>query len=186
MLTKQSLRQALKRQRAALSDTALATAGERCLTQLLNLPLFSNAQTVGVYLDFRGEMRTDAIIGHLLQRHQHVFLPLIRGESLVFARHKSADDLCKNRYGILEPTASATRCDASTLDLLLMPLVAFDRSGNRLGMGGGYYDKTLGSMQNKPLLIGLAHAFQEVSLLNSEPWDVPLNGIATEQELILV
>ncbi len=185
MSTKQTLREHLKQQRMALSGAQLANAGDACLRQLLALPAFSNAQKVGVYLDFRGEMSTHAVIAHLLANQQQVFLPVISEERLVYARHQNAADLAKNRYGILEPVASAPRCDTRDLDVLLMPLVAFDRRGNRLGMGGGYYDKTLGSMQKKPLLIGLAHSFQEQPSLIADPWDVPLHGIATERELIL-
>ncbi len=170
MSTKQTLREHLKQQRMALSGAQLANAGDACLRQLLALPAFSNAQKVGAYLDFRGEMSTQAVIAHLLANQQQVFLPVISKERLVYARHQNAADLAKNRYGILEPVASAARCD----------------TGNRLGMGGGYYDKTLGSMQKKPLLIGLAHSFQELPSLIADPWDVPLNGIATERELILV
>ena len=77
------------------------------------------------------------------------------------------------------------------MDIIFVPLVAFDRNGNRLGMGGGFYDRALAFTQNstnlsRPLLLGLAHHFQEVERLTSKKWDIPLNGILTDQEFIKI
>jgi 5-formyltetrahydrofolate cyclo-ligase len=94
--------------------------------------------------------------------------------------------LTRNRFGILEPLAPArTRVCAQELDLILMPLVGFDTRGNRLGMGGGFYDKSLAflrtrSVWRKPHLIGLAHDFQRVDKLAAGAWDVPLQAVATD------
>ena len=93
----------------------------------------------------------------------------------------------KNKYGIREPE-SPTLVDANCLDVVLMPLVGFDRTGNRIGMGGGFYDRTFqflsGRKKTKPLLIGLAYSIQEVANIPNRPWDIPLNFIATENEII--
>ncbi|CCQ09874.1 5-formyltetrahydrofolate cyclo-ligase [Pseudoalteromonas luteoviolacea B = ATCC 29581] len=89
-----------------------------------------------------------------------------------------------NAYGILEPVLNCSEvCPIAQLDLLLMPLVAFDKQGNRMGMGGGYYDRTLASYYKQnwetPRLIGLAHDCQQVDELPTEVWDVPLQAILT-------
>ena len=97
------------------------------------------------------------------------------------------DTLTPNRFGILEPTLEGNRLiPARNLDLVLVPLVAFDRTGKRLGMGKGYYDQTFAFLKQEntrkmPHLIGLAYGFQEIADLPMDDWDIPLYGIATEQ-----
>ena len=94
----------------------------------------------------------------------------------------------QNRFGIEEPIFSPLLC-AHRMDVILMPLVGFDKHKNRLGMGGGFYDKTL-SFHNKlkefrvPKLFGLAFDSQEVDRLTSQPWDVPVDGIVTPSRFI--
>ena len=96
-----------------------------------------------------------------------------------------------NRFGIAEPELGKNpTAPVWTLDIILLPLVAFDRAGNRMGMGGGFYDRTLARLNNsameRPLLIGLAHHCQEVEHLQAQSWDIPLDIIATDKELIHV
>jgi 5-formyltetrahydrofolate cyclo-ligase len=97
--------------------------------------------------------------------------------------------LVDNHFGIPEPEANTDqRCPPSRLHTVLMPLVAFDSHGNRLGMGGGYYDQTFAfkkrpRVSTKPRLIGVAHEFQRVAELPNNDWDVPLDGILTERVL---
>lgn len=95
----------------------------------------------------------------------------------------------RNRLGILEPQIGRDHLIAQEFDAVLVPLLAFDRQGNRLGMGGGFYDRAFAfkhqsSYRKRPLLIGLAHHFQEAKSLATQNWDVPLDAIITDQELI--
>ena len=98
--------------------------------------------------------------------------------------------LCPNRYGIPEPRVPRSRwVRAAMLDLILVPLVAFDRAGGRLGMGGGYYDATLAFLHHrhhwlKPRIVGAAFAFQELPAVPQEPWDVSLTAIVTERGVV--
>lgn len=97
--------------------------------------------------------------------------------------------LVPNRFGIPEPQQGpAHKLPTHLLDVVLMPLVGFDRAGSRLGMGGGFYDTTFAFKQQnpkgKPLLIGLAHSCQEVDSLQADNWDIPLGAIATEKEVL--
>ena len=91
-----------------------------------------------------------------------------------------------NRFGIPEPMLTKNNlCPLSQIDLIFTPLVAFDSSGNRLGMGGGFYDRTLAPIKRDQLttqLIGLAHNCQQVDALSQDSWDIPLNGIVTPTE----
>ena len=90
-----------------------------------------------------------------------------------------------NRFGILEPMVDSREwLDAAQLDVILLPLVAFDRRGHRLGSGAGYYDRALALRAGRPappLLVGLAHSCQEVQLIPAEPWDIPMDAVATER-----
>src|SRR5690606_17683083 len=93
----------------------------------------------------------------------------------------------KNKFGILEPDFKRTKyLPKKNLSLVFMPLVAFDKAGNRMGMGGGFYDRSFAYKaklkQSKPKLIGLAHAFQELEYLPTEEWDIPLEGVLTDQK----
>jgi 5-formyltetrahydrofolate cyclo-ligase len=102
---------------------------------------------------------------------------------LQFLPLEPGDPMRPNRYGIDEPAAGRAPWPLWTLDLILMPLVAVDRQGNRLGMGGGYYDRSLAALSRggrRPLLIGLAHQCQCTATLPDAHWDVPLDGVITE------
>ncbi len=108
---------------------------------------------------------------------------------LQFAAVNDGDELPPNRFGIPEPLASTTLLNADGLDVILLPLTAFDRQGNRLGMGGGYYDRSLQFLieqkrPSKPLLVGVGYGFQEVDSIARQAWDIKLDFIATELELI--
>lgn len=103
-----------------------------------------------------------------------------------FRRYRLGDRLTRNAFGITEPCAYAARARAQTLDVVFMPLVGFDDYGNRLGMGGGFYDRAFAKLRGrKPLRIGLAHSCQKVPKLARQSWDVPLHGIGTESTFSL-
>lgn len=126
------------------------------------------------------------MITAIWQSGKKCYLPVLSSSTeklLQFAEYTPNTQLAPNRYDILEPQAAKTIAPEQ-LDLVIMPLVAFDDWGNRLGMGGGYYDKTFAFLREEknkmPVLIGLAYAMQEVSTLPADEWDVPLRGILTE------
>jgi 5-formyltetrahydrofolate cyclo-ligase len=117
------------------------------------------------------------------------FLPALHrqpGQALWFIEHRKGDPLVRNRYGILEPSVTHhIPTPAWALDLILLPLVAFDATGNRLGMGGGFYDRSLAPVYNRvhaarPRLVGIAHEGQRVAKLTPMPWDIPLDAVLTE------
>ncbi len=125
--------------------------------------------------------------------NKQVYLPVLRpfGDNrLWFAHYAPGTPLVKNRYGIAEPDIDhGKRVEAFALDLVLAPLVGFDLQGNRLGMGGGFYDRSFAHLLRhrhwlKPRLVGLAYDFQQVKHLPAQPWDVPLTAVATEHRII--
>ena len=147
----------------------------------------TNSKHIAIYLSNDGELDTSLLIKELWSLNHTVYLPIIHpfnGANLLFQRYEKNSPMRANRYGILEPKLNCSQiCPLPALDYLLMPLVAFDKQGNRLGMGGGFYDRTLARLheQNwqKPQLIGLAHECQKVEALPIESWDVPLKTIIT-------
>ncbi|WP_334030048.1 5-formyltetrahydrofolate cyclo-ligase [Alteromonas sp. P256] len=116
-----------------------------------------------------------------------VIHPVCKGH-LLFLEYGPHTTLVKNKYNIDEPELACPNViPTSTIDVILMPLVGFDGNGNRLGMGGGYYDRTLAFTQftqQKPILIGIAHDEQEVETLPFEPWDIPVDIIVTPNRIL--
>lgn len=188
------LRRSLRAQRRALTPRQrreAATALDRCLA---SHPLFLRSRHIAFYLPNDGEMDLTPLIRRSLAMGKKCYLPVLSPlyhNRLWFAPYHDESELVLNRFGIPEPAVNwAGMRHAWTLDLVLTPLVAFDSLGNRLGMGGGYYDRTLAYLArrrywHKPLLLGTAYAFQQVDSLPHEPWDVPLHGVVTESSLLL-
>lgn len=183
---KQNLRQQMRHRRQQLSEQEARNAGNQCLHWLQQLPNLHQCTQIGLYLSHRGELNTQPIADYLHEQGHQLFLPVVDAheKKLHFALWNKHQPLQPNHYGIGEPPADAHRLSVKQLDLLLMPVVAFDRKGNRLGMGGGYYDRTLAGLHQPPLKTGLAYSFQEAPALPADPWDIALDYIATERCLI--
>lgn len=191
---KNSLRKDLRQRRRALTPSQQAHASALVLRHLMQFPLFMRGAHVATYLANDGELDPSPIASQLWQMNKHCYLPIVRpgsGRELWFLEFNSDTQLTPNRFGIPEPDHSLSRrLPTHLLDVVLMPLVGFDRSGARLGMGGGFYDTTFAGKhqkpRGKPLLIGLAHSCQEVDSIPVDAWDVPLTAIVTEREIIQV
>lgn len=189
-IDKQQLRRQMRVQRQNLNLTTRRQAARGLLYSLRQSRHFQHSQHIGVYLTNDGEIDTSLLIKDLRQRGKTLYLPAlhpIRKGHLSFTHWQTSRPLVANRFGIDEPEFHQTRVmPARFLQLICMPLVAFDEQGNRLGMGGGFYDRSLAFMREdgqKPALIGLAYELQKVAELPTEPWDMPLDSIATEQRL---
>ncbi len=147
------------------------------------------AKKVACYLAMPDEFPTDAIIAGLLRQGKEVYVPVIdrcQQRKMVFQRYRPSAPMQRNRFGIVEPLLKPRHQLAMPqLDLVLVPLVGFDRCGVRLGMGGGYYDTNFAFRMDrwrfrKPLLLGLAFNVQHCEHLNKNHWDVPLDAMLTE------
>ena len=142
-----------------------------------------------MYLANDGEIAPELAIELCWRQNKNVYLPVLDPNNkghLLFQRYDRDTPLPKNKYGIPEPEFDQTRViDVLSIDILFMPLVSFDHRGNRLGMGGGYYDRTLAAWYqnrektNKPYPIGLAHDCQLVDQLPTASWDIPIPEIFT-------
>ncbi len=181
--TKRELRTALRRPRQALTQSEQDSAAQAVLSHLNNFAPWHEARRVALYLANDGELNPQALIEDCWSAGRGVYLPCLDGKSLTFAQWQSGEHLTPNRYGIGEPVPTAPRLAISDLDILCLPLVAFDRRGTRLGMGGGYYDRAL-AQGTGPLRVGLAHHFQEVPALTREPWDQALDYVVTDRAIL--
>ncbi len=180
---KSDLRRRLRRLRRSLTPEQHARAADGIVTQCARLPPWADAQHIGVYQAADGEVDTTALAAAMRAGGKTPYLPVVEGKRLRFAQWRSDDALTANRFGIGEPHTGLARCDAQALDILCLPVVAWDRSGARLGMGGGYYDRTL-EREPRPLLVGLAHSCQEIETLPRDAWDVALDWVVTESECL--
>lgn len=184
-----ALRAQLRQRRQELSPQQQIKAGQRLAGVVNTLKSFQCSQRLAVYLANDGEISTEAIISSAWSQGKTCYLPvLLNGDHtppMAFLRYQPDTLLQKNCYGIPEPCWQADAlCPPEQLDLVLLPLTGFDCQGGRLGMGGGYYDRTFAFMKNQPasgpVLIGLAHECQKVSHLPLADWDIPMVGVATD------
>lgn len=185
-----NLRQNLRKMRRTLSSNRQYTAALALFSHFLQLPFLAHMQHIAAYLAFEGEIDPVFIRQWCFEENRALYLPHIaqnkNNKKLTFIESRKDDTLKLNRLRILEPilTKNTQTIDVEQLNLILLPLVAFDRTGHRLGMGKGFYDTTLKGVK-QPILIGLGHHFQEVDKIIPHENDVRLNGIITDKELIL-
>jgi 5-formyltetrahydrofolate cyclo-ligase len=188
-MDKLTLRRQLKAARRAKTPAERHRAARAALRLALRQGLFLRARRIGFYLPQGGEFDVRPLLDHARGMRRACYLPMLprRGRVMRFGRVTAGMQTTKNRYGIPEPV-DAQPLRARQLDLLLLPLVGFDRDGYRLGMGGGFYDATLAFMRHrrhwrKPRLVGIAYDCQRVGAVPREPWDMPLDAVLTESRL---
>lgn len=182
---KTTLRQTLRARRQSLSPEQQHLAAEQLCQQLLKfLPLHSG-QRIAAYLASDGEIDLQPFIQACWAADVQVFLPKVIAPSqpLTFLQYEPTSPLAPNRYGIPEPTTDQT-CDTNELDWVLCPLVGFDDQGGRLGMGGGFYDRTFENKAGHTRLLGIAHQCQRVNTLPKESWDIPVEAVVTDHGVI--
>ncbi|PTQ89541.1 5-formyltetrahydrofolate cyclo-ligase [Agitococcus lubricus] len=185
ILGRSQLRQQLRHQRRQLTFYQQKQASRALIQRLQKQSFFKQAQKIGIYDAMDGELDITALIQ---QAHKSYYLPVLRRfpkQRLAFVRITSWHRLAKHRYGMKEPQYRP-RLMIDDLDIVLMPLVGFDNAGNRLGMGGGYYDRSLAYQKKTTLVkVGIAHDCQEVGSLANMAWDIPLDVIVTPSRLLI-
>lgn len=187
---RRELRQSVGERRRALSPQERMAGAQGLRRSLEQLPEYLTDSRVAGYWASAGELPLNLVIPPLMSRGQQFLLPVIgKGRQLRFAPWQSGDEVQPNRYSIPEPANTSELLEPSHLNLVLVPLLAFDRRGNRLGHGGGYYDRSFAFLNERvrptePLLVGIGYAFQELPQIDEYDWDVRLDFVATERELI--
>ena len=188
MSLSKELRQRIRAQRSALSETEGRRAACALAKRITALPVFAAAQHIAGYLANNGEIDPSTILEKAHALNKCVYLPVLLGkrEPMLFAPYRPGLRLKPNCFGIPEPDIpTEDMLSPKQLDLVITPLVAFDPNGNRLGMGGGFYDRTFAFLNQppfpvKPYLLGVSYELQKVTELVRQPWDVSLAGIVTE------
>jgi 5-formyltetrahydrofolate cyclo-ligase len=184
---KANLRQTMRGRRRELDHRQQAGAALAVGRHVLHSALFRRAHNIGLYLENDGEIGTRHLIQACARAQKSVWLPEVTDDrELRFLLYHQGDKLVSNHYGILQPRSDRPCIDAMDLDLVALPLVAFDRCGMRLGMGGGFYDRAFGQLSQRhrrPWLLGLAHGCQEIENVPTETWDRCLHAVATESGL---
>jgi 5-formyltetrahydrofolate cyclo-ligase len=164
-----------------LSAAARRRAARKAAVHLARAAIRWNARHIAVFLGMAEEIGTAALISMLWRQGCVLYVPkLAAAGRLRFAQLNALAPLRRNRYGIAEPVLDRR---PARLDLILLPLVAFDDQGRRLGMGGGYYDRLLERARRRPLRVGFAFAAQEVAAVPAAARDVRLDAIVTERGL---
>ena len=184
-----ALRREIRAQRRALSERERSLRSHALCVNLARCGLLLRAQRIACFWPNDAEVDLSALFPRLWQSGKRVYLPVIDGPRLWFAPMHPWTRLADNRFGIPEPMVRRReQCPLLALDIVLMPLVAFDGRGNRLGMGGGYYDRTFAwraqrTHLRRPLLIGAAFAFQRRDHVDARAWDVALDAAITDAGL---
>jgi 5-formyltetrahydrofolate cyclo-ligase len=181
------LRKQLRAARRALSPVQQRAAGKLLARQVGNwLPLISKKH-IAFYWPNDGEIDPRPLMRCLEKQGKCCYLPRLYADGrhqVWFKRYRTGDRLYNNQFGIPEPAITQPHIPAWALQVVLMPLVGFDKAGNRLGMGGGFYDRSFAFKQKRhscqPKLIGLAHSIQQVDNLSVQGWDIPVDNIVTE------
>lgn len=191
--TKSEIRQSIRAKRNALSKDYRRQASKQCVDLIKDTQLVKNNQNFGFYLCNDAEIDIHPLINHCLDQNKKCFLPVLNEKHLDFAEYNKSTELQPNIYNIPEPIIDSPTqlIQPQLLDVVFIPLVAFSKSGHRLGMGGGFYDRTFAFLHNStnniniPKLIGTAYDIQCVDDLPIQEWDIDLYGVVTETNLII-
>ena len=186
MPTHDEMRQRNRRLRAALESGELARAAAALAARIVALPEYTGAMHIAAYAAVNGEIGLDPVIDRALADGKRVYLPNLDRESLRFSPYFHGQKMRVNRFRLPEPDVGDDEMLApEDLDLVLAPLVVFDAARNRIGMGGGYYDRSFALRKDpanqRPVLIGVAHELQKVEHIEPEAWDVRLDKIVTDR-----
>lgn len=188
MLSHDELRQRNRKLRAELDENQLAAAAEKLAGRILALDEYRRASRIAAYFAVNGEIGLSPLIDHALAAGKQIYLPNLDQQALRFSPYFHAQKMRINRFRLPEPDVGDDEMLApAELDLVLAPLVVFDAERNRIGMGGGFYDRSFAFRKRAetttPTLVGVAHELQMVDKLIPEDWDVRLDMVITDAAL---
>ncbi len=176
---RRTLRAKFRKRRKSITRAARQRLETALCNALLASPHYQQADCVAAYVAADGE--PDVLAALREENSKHLALPVVAAEgSMTFRTFESNGTMQTNRYGIAEPQGTG-EVSVEAIDLILAPLVAFDNDGRRLGMGGGYYDRYFGRLEDRPTLAGIAFSCQRADVLPEEHWDIKLDLVVTEQ-----
>ncbi|MCM2358916.1 MAG: 5-formyltetrahydrofolate cyclo-ligase [Geobacteraceae bacterium] len=183
-MPKQRLRQAILARRKALAAAEAKAISLKVQRTFIDSAEFAGARVLALYAPIHNEVDTSEVFAAALTALKTVLFPAVSGEGLVFRRVSTRDGLRKGAFGIPEPVASCEVYEPGEADIIVIPGVAFDMKGKRIGYGKGYYDKALHSLEGGGKLVGLCYDFQLVDDITDEPHDVKMDLLITEKRVI--
>ena len=178
----------MRKRRRGLSAEQHELHAHAFLLNVLATRHYRRAKAIACYWPVSGELDTRPLMQHALDSGRELYLPVVDGEAMWFAQWHGEELPTDRASRLPQPLKRSLRLlNVRTLDLVIVPLVAFTKKGTRLGQGGGYYDRTFASQHQqrwrRPVLIGAAHHIQETEQIPKDPWDVPLSGIITNHNI---
>lgn len=187
---KNLIRSMLIEQRKSLASELVTEWSLTAQQNLLSAPCWKDADAVMLYMPSRNEVETYLLAASARKQNKHVLFPRcssIPGE-MDFVECPSADDFCRGRFGLSEPRSELPTFAFDSVNnvLCVLPAIAYDHSCNRLGYGGGYYDRWLSRHRERVVCVGLAYYFQVIENIPSESWDIPVSAIYTERSSICI
>lgn len=182
------LRKRNRNLRAGLDQPTLDQAATNLGERICSLPEYAQAARIAVYFAVNGEISLDLVIDQALAQGKQIYLPNLDQKTLRFSPYFRQQKMRINKFKLPEPDVGEEEMlEPGALDLVLAPLVVFDADGNRIGMGGGFYDRSFAfrkdATRTSPVLIGVAHELQKVEQLIAESWDVQLDMVVTDQAI---
>ncbi|MCL6612701.1 MAG: 5-formyltetrahydrofolate cyclo-ligase [Peptococcaceae bacterium] len=187
-MNRSEIRQGVLKARMALSPDLVKEKSRIIVDRILSSPFYLKAQSLMVYVDFRNEVQTGSLIARALEEGKKVCVPItdVKGKKLTPSRLLAyPDELAPGAWGILEPGPGFVRpVDPGDMDLVVVPGVAFDPGGNRLGYGGGFYDRFLPRTRPGTVFVAPAFEVQVVEDVFPGPHDVPVHIVVTETRII--
>ncbi|AIY84915.1 5-formyltetrahydrofolate cyclo-ligase [Clostridium baratii] len=181
---KKELRKEIIKKRDELDCTEKTIKDKKIIEKLKDTKEYKEAKGIFVYIGFGSEINTKILIEDALEDGKEVCVPKVIKKDMVFIKINSLENLVTSSYGILEPVGDKNNFNVDNLGLIIMPGLAFDKQGNRLGYGGGYYDKFLSNNKINVKKIALAYDFQILDKVPSEEHDIKVDSIITEEKEI--
>jgi 5-formyltetrahydrofolate cyclo-ligase len=186
-MPKRSLRSQLLAQRRALSHDSWLASSLAAQLNLLSLDEYAQAECVALYAPAHNETDTGLILTAAFKAGKRVLYPAVCGHHMVFRRVEQVEELREGTFGILEPCPTGVDHQADEADLIVVPGVAFDLSGHRIGYGKGFYDRFLQHPGRRAHLIGLCHDFQVTdSAIQTDIHDIPMGIIVSDKRIIRI
>jgi 5-formyltetrahydrofolate cyclo-ligase len=181
---KVALRNTMKQIRSKMTIPYRSASSNQVCTRIRSLEHYRQAKTIALYFAVNGEIDLNSLWSSAPLQGKFCYFPVLNNDLTLSFLPATPNTLFKNnKYGIPEPEVSHDLAlPVEELDLIIIPLVAFDARCTRLGMGAGYYDRTLEKKKNG-VFIGVAYQFQRVDFLEPQPWDVPLDAVITQKAI---
>lgn len=183
-MPKRKLRRIMLERRRGLTAEERASAGHAIQQAFMAMPAFSDARIIALYSPIHGEVDTGEVMKAALMNGKVVLFPVVCGEHLRFVRICDPSDLRRGAFGIGEPLVTGEAYAADDAELIVIPGVAFDLAGRRIGYGKGYFDRALHHLEGSGRLVGFCYDFQLVDEIEAEPHDVAVDVVITEKRFL--